>query len=149
MRRVFADSFYFFSVTNTNDARHLQAAEFSETFDGEFITTPWVLTEVGDGLARPSLRSLFVELYVDLTSNSHVRIEPCSDELLAAGIDLFRGRTDKAWSLTDCISFVVMWREGITEALTGDHHFEQAGFVALLKCCSRVVIPLESESPAA
>jgi len=26
-----------------------------------------------------------------------------------------------------------MQSEGITEALTGDHHFEQAGFVALLK----------------
>ena len=40
---------------------------------------------------------------------------------------------DKEWPLTDCVSFVVMKERGITEALTGDRHFEQAGFVALLK----------------
>jgi predicted nucleic acid-binding protein len=46
---------------------------------------------------------------------------------------LFAKRPDKAWSLTDCISFVVMRDQDIAEALTGDRHFEQAGFVALLK----------------
>jgi len=49
------------------------------------------------------------------------------------GLELFANRPDKDWSLTDCISFVVMQKEGITEALTGDHQFEQAGLVALLK----------------
>jgi predicted nucleic acid-binding protein len=44
----------------------------------------------------------------------------------------YESRPDKAWSLTDCISFVVMNQHGLTEALTGDHHFEQAGFTALL-----------------
>jgi uncharacterized protein len=63
----------------------------------------------------------------------NVTIIGCSDQLLEAGVDLFRERPDKDWSLTDCISFVVMQREGISEALTGDKHFEQAGFVALLK----------------
>ena len=58
---------------------------------------------------------------------------PCTDQLLQEGIDFFDQRPDKEWSLTDCISFVVMHKEGITEALTGDKHFEQAGFVALLK----------------
>ena len=55
-----------------------------------------------------------------------------SDELFARGMDLYRSRHDKDWSLTDCISFVVMADEGLAEALTGDRHFEQAGFKALL-----------------
>jgi len=45
---------------------------------------------------------------------------------------LYSSRKDKEWTLTDCISFVVMKREGLGEALTGDHHFKQAGFTALL-----------------
>lgn len=49
------------------------------------------------------------------------------------GVDLFEQRPDKEWSLVDCISFGVMQDEKLTEALTGDRHFEQAGFVALLK----------------
>lgn len=53
--------------------------------------------------------------------------------LFDAGVRLYRERPDKDWSLTDCISFVAMEERGIREALTGDHHFEQAGFVALLK----------------
>jgi len=48
-------------------------------------------------------------------------------------VELYAERPDKGWSLTDCISFVVMRQQGITQALTGDHHFEQAGFTALLK----------------
>ena len=46
---------------------------------------------------------------------------------------LFAKRPDKEWSLTDCISFIVMQEYGLTEALTADHHFEQAGFTILLK----------------
>ena len=46
---------------------------------------------------------------------------------------MFAARPDKDWSLTDCISFVVMQERNIQDALTADHHFEQAGFVALLK----------------
>jgi predicted nucleic acid-binding protein len=53
--------------------------------------------------------------------------------LFDEGLRLFKTRLDKEWSLTDCISFVVMEREKIREAFTGDHHFEQAGFVALMK----------------
>jgi len=66
-------------------------------------------------------------------SNPDIVILPCTDQLLNEGISLYAQRSDKEWTLTDCISFVVLQREGITEALTGDHHFEQAGFLALLK----------------
>lgn len=48
-------------------------------------------------------------------------------------MQLYTQRPDKDWSLTDCISFVVMKQHGLTEALTADRHFEQAGFKALLR----------------
>jgi len=60
------------------------------------------------------------------------RVVRATTELIERGKELYRRRPDKEWPLTDCISFVVMQDEGLTEALTGDHHFEQAGFKALL-----------------
>ena len=56
-----------------------------------------------------------------------------SDTLLMAGLELHRRRPDKEWSLTDCISFIVMQQQGLAWALAYDHHFEQAGFLALLR----------------
>ena len=53
-------------------------------------------------------------------------------ELFDEGFDLYCRRPDKDWSLTDCVSFVVMQQRGLREAFTADRHFEQAGFVALL-----------------
>jgi hypothetical protein len=70
---------------------------------------------------------------VSSQADPDVQFIPCSDPLMEEGIQLYSQRHDKKWSLTDCISFVIMQHEGITEALTIDHHFEQAGFVALLK----------------
>lgn len=60
-------------------------------------------------------------------------IVPPTQELFVRGIDLYARRPDKERGLTDCISFLVMQEQGITHALTADHHFEQAGFTMLLK----------------
>jgi predicted nucleic acid-binding protein len=69
----------------------------------------------------------------NLRVRDDVTIIPCGEELFGQGIELFRRRLDKEWSLTDCISFVVMQAENVSESLTGDRHFEQAGFIMLLK----------------
>jgi predicted nucleic acid-binding protein len=45
---------------------------------------------------------------------------------------MFAARDDKEWSLTDCISFVVMHQQGLTQAIATDRHFGQAGFQTLL-----------------
>jgi len=65
------------------------------------------------------------------TNPAH-RVIPAAAELLQRGRDLFAARPDKAWSLTDCVSSVVMNDLAITDARTTDHHFTQAGFRALL-----------------
>jgi predicted nucleic acid-binding protein len=92
-----------------------------------------VLAETADALSDSVNRSSCTAFIDDLRRSPHVEIEPASRESFDAGWDLYRKRPDKDWSLTDCISFVTMQGRGIVEALTGDHHFEQAGFRALLK----------------
>lgn len=67
-----------------------------------------------------------------LENDPDVEIVPLQDELFVEAFELFRGRLDKEWSLTDCISFVVMRQYRIQAALAADIHFQQAGFEALL-----------------
>ncbi len=131
MNAVFADTFYFLALINDRDAAHPRALQFDAA--RPLITTAWVLTEVGDALSVPENRPAFLQLLETLQDSPDARIIGPTDELFKRGIELFRQRVDKEWSLTDCISFVVMNDERVTDALTGDRHFEQAGFRALLK----------------
>jgi predicted nucleic acid-binding protein len=68
-----------------------------------------------------------------LENDDQVKIVPASHELFRHGLTLYFQRPDKKWFLTDCISFAVMAENGLKDALTGDRHFEQAGFTALLR----------------
>ncbi|MGO8744973.1 MAG: type II toxin-antitoxin system VapC family toxin [Thermoguttaceae bacterium] len=133
MNRVFADSHFFFAILNPRDAAHATAMEFARRNRGPLVTTAWVLTELADGLAGTARRQAFRSVLADLESNRENLVVPANYETFERGVELYHARPDKQWSLTDCISFVVMSEEQITEALTGDHHFEQAGFKALLK----------------
>jgi uncharacterized protein len=132
MNTVFADTYYYLALLSESDADHERARQLSHTLPGRTVTTAWVLAEVADALAAPELRSLFLALYERLRGNPNVTIVPPAIELFERGVDLYAHRPDKAWSLTDCISFVVMEDYRLADALTGDHHFEQAGFRAIL-----------------
>ena len=130
----FADTFYFLALRNPKDAYHQDAVEVTKRQGGRrLVTTSWVLTEVADALSAPANRQGFLDLLTFCKSDAHVVLVPCAESLFERGVDLFQQRTDKGWTLTDCISFVVMQERGLTAALTGDRHFEQAGFEALLR----------------
>ncbi len=133
MTRVFADTFYYLALLNPIDEAHEKAVEFTDRLTGRLVTTDWVLTELADGLAGAKTRGALIGFIENHRVDSAVRIVPAGRKLLSRGWDLYRRRRDKEWSLTDCISFVVMQDHDITDALTGDHHFEQAGFRSLLK----------------
>jgi uncharacterized protein len=133
MTKIFADTFYFLALLNPRDAAHPRAVAVARTIQGPLVTTAWVLTELADAMSAPENRREFISTLKDLRQNPAVIIVPPDPPLFEEGIQLFANRPDKGWSLTDCISFVVMAKEDIKEALTGDKHYEQAGFVALLK----------------
>ncbi len=96
------------------------------------ITTRAVILEIGNALAKLRYRAAAIELLDSLEEDPNVKIIALSEELYNRAMELYNKRPDKEWGLTDCVSFVVMQDYGITEALTTDEHFKQAGFRALL-----------------
>ena len=127
MKRVFADAFFYLAVLNRKDEAHARAMTVMAGEAMETVTTVAVLLEVADAMAVPAMRSACGRFLGGLLERSATKVHPLTDDVLARGLARYRKRPDKAWSLTDCISFVVMEEEGLTEALTGDRHFEQAG----------------------
>lgn len=133
MSVVFADAFYFVARLNRRDQHHERVLKFSRDFRAHILTSDWVLMEVADALADSESRSRVREFILHLRKSAACEIVPASRELLDRALEIYHQHADKKWTLTDCVSFAIMRERKITEALTGDKHFEQAGFVALFK----------------
>ncbi len=131
MKPVFADSFFYLALLNPADEYHASAVAATRDFKNDTVTTEFVLLEVADGLARTRLRRLAAQLW-DTIADGQTTIIEAGPQLLRDALALYRRRRDKTWSLTDCTSFVVMRQRKLDDALTGDRHFVQAGFRALL-----------------
>lgn len=128
--KVFADTSYFIALLNGRDVAHEEAVEFSRRAVSEVSITEFILAELGDHFCKAADRADFIALMEYIRGNPSYKIVPASSDLLARGFDLFAARPDKEWSLTDCTSFVAMKDAGITDALTTDRHFAQAGLLA-------------------
>jgi predicted nucleic acid-binding protein len=133
MTERFADTFYFLGILNIHDQYSEVVEEFNRDLLGRIVTTDWVLMELADALASSRFRGHVREYISYLREFEMFELVRADDELFDRALSLYNRHIDKDWSLTDCTSFIVMRDRGITEALTGDKHFEQAGFVALLK----------------
>lgn len=131
MTTVFADAFFYLALLNRKDQHQAAVVRWAERHPGRFLTSWWVLFEVADGLAASAGRRSGSQLVSSLERNPKMGITPMDDGVLRDALTLYRKRPDKEWTLTDCTSFVVMQRERIREALTRDHHFVQAGYIAL------------------
>jgi len=132
MKAVFADTYYWLALINPRDQAHHEALRLSQSLGERLITTAWVLTEVGDAMCDPTNRPTFSKLLRDLASDPLTTVIPAEQKWFDRGTALFSSRLDKKWSLTDCISFAVMDAMGLTDALTGDADFVQAGYRKLM-----------------
>ncbi|GIV18934.1 MAG: DNA-binding protein [Armatimonadota bacterium] len=132
--KVFVDTVAWIALVNRDDNLHEPARQRLQslfTERAQLVTTELVLIELANALAMPGRRSQAYQFVQSLRQLSMIQIVGMAEELLAEGWQLYGAREDKAWSLVDCVSFVVMQREGIREAFTADHHFRQAGFVTI------------------
>jgi predicted nucleic acid-binding protein len=132
---VFVDTACVVALVNSKDALHEPATERFEDARSQarLVTTRAVCFEIGNFFKKSEHRRLAAELLQRIEVAPDIDVLPISDDLYQRALRLFGNRPDKQWSLTDCSSFLVMEERGITDALTADHHFSQAGFLALLR----------------
>lgn len=138
MPDVFADTSGWAHLFDVAEPYHDQAARITDDIRSQghkLITTNYIITELVAVLQSPLRvpRQTAIEFVEAVKSSPSVQVVHVDEELDSQAWELLKARPDKTWSLVDCASFVLMRRMGILEALTEDHHFEQAGLIRLLK----------------
>lgn len=130
---IFVDTGYLIALVRPRDSLYQRAQAWAQAVAEPLLVTEQVLWETVNGLSMPLDRPKAHAIIARLRSAQDCELIAASEPLLNEGLELHAQRPDKEWPLTDCISFIVMQRRGVSRALTPDHHFEQAGFEALLR----------------
>lgn len=135
MKKVFVDTSGWLAIVSSSDSLHTTAVEIYLNLLASghtFVTHDGVSLELGNALCGTKSRSLAVKLRENISSSERIELVPLNSTLIDAGWKLYSERPDKNWGIIDCLSFVLMEELDITDALTADRHFEQAGFTKLL-----------------
>ena len=136
MRTVFADTGYWIALLDPQDTLHQSAVNLSVSLaQAKICTSEMVFTEVLNHFAKRGsfLRQAAVALIQIAQENPVIEIVPQTAELFQQALMFYSQRPDQAWSHTDCASFCIMQQQHLLEALAYDKHFEQVGFIALLR----------------
>jgi predicted nucleic acid-binding protein len=133
---VFVDTSAWLALINEADTDHVKAKTIRDNLlrsKKRFIVTDYIIVEIANSLCKTRWRSHAVKLINSIRETDSIEVVEIDKEILDNAWNMYSTRTDKEWSLTDCVSFVVMGKHGIREAFTNDRHFEQAGFDVLIK----------------
>jgi len=136
VKTVFADTGYWLALLVPTDELHTKATAISVSLgQTRIVTSQSVLVEFLNQLAGygAPFRQAAVNAIEAITNSANITVVEQTGKQFQSALLLYRTRLDKNWSLTDCASFLIMRHYRIKEALAFDKHFEQAGFVALLR----------------
>ena len=132
---TFVDTSGFYALLAAKDDRHDAARTFMRRAADEclpLLTTDYVLDETATLLVARSLQHLIKPFFDHVLESQACRVEWTDSKRFLATVQFRTKHQEKGWSFTDCLSFVVMQKLDLQQALTKDHHFRQAGFTALL-----------------
>ncbi len=131
--RLFLDTAFIQALLNPRDDYHNQAKQLFPRIRAasEVWITEAIFAEVGNALSVFN-RNGAVQFIQQCYRTDNIKVVSVDTALMMQALALYQSRSDKTWGLTDCISFVVMQQRNLSDAVTGDRHFVQAGFRALM-----------------
>jgi len=136
MKRVFADTSYWTATINKKDGLHETAERAKGALgDAALVTSDEILAELLTLFSKhgPKLRRMAVASVKAVLDDPNITVVPQTRSSFLRGMERYKSRGDKEYSLADCVAMNIMNSQEITEILTSDHHFEQDGFTILLK----------------
>jgi predicted nucleic acid-binding protein len=136
MKKLFADTSYWVALLNPRDDLHGKAQEVSVVIGPVFtVTSEMVLTELLNIFAEKgeALRKAAALMAERIKSSPNCEVVTQTSLQFRNALTRYQNRLDKGWSLTDCASHLILEEKRISEVLTYDEHFIQAGFHALLR----------------
>ena len=136
MKTLFADTFYWVALIHAKDQWHREVRAFSASVKSiPLVTTDLVLVEYLNffGKSDQFLKKGVVNFYRQIQTASNLQVVPLDSFLIESGVKLYASWLDKGYSLTDCISMIIMKQLAIDEILTHDKHFTQEGFTIIFQ----------------
>lgn len=136
MKTIFVDTFYWVALINKKDTWHQRVRSYSQNlYNVKLVTTQEVLVETVNFFASfpKEMKKAVYQLIEGIIHDINIQVISQSEKSFMIGLNLFKNRFDKGYSLTDCISMMTMRKLNITEVLTHDKHFTQEGFVILFQ----------------
>ena len=131
-REYFVDAWFFIAHNDPHDTHHKRAKRLGKLLvAGSMVTHEAVLTEVLSFFADEDARIRAAMAAVVRGALREMTVLTIDRPLFLRALDLYEARSDKEYSLVDCMSMTVMRERGITHVLTNDHHFSQEGFTVL------------------
>lgn len=135
LSQIFVDTSYIIALINERDNYHNIALKMVNVYDGyPLVISEPILLEIGNALSR-GYKQEASEIIDDFLTAPDVELIQMTPDLFKKGFELYKQYQDKEWGLVDCISFVIMWDKKMTDVLSFDRHFTQAGFNVLPLNC--------------
>jgi len=132
---VFADTSALYAFVDKNDANHVVAREAVTRLaraGRRIVATDYIITEAINLANARGGAAVAIRVLDLIEQSAGIRVEWIGVDRFDAAKAFFRKHSDHGYSFTDCTSFVVMRELRLTEALTTDHHFVEAGFRSLI-----------------
>jgi predicted nucleic acid-binding protein len=134
-REVFVDTSGLYALVDRKDAHHATARAVVERLlraGRRLVATDYVLAETVNLANARSGTRVAIRVLDLIEQSAGIRIEWIGASRFDITKVFFRKHADHSYSFTDCTSFVLMRELKLSQALTTDHHFSQAGFETLL-----------------